>query len=634
MQKVYVSALKIIAKSQDEGIALEKLTKELQDKYENLLSFKPDDLLAMLKKNENLQFTESEKIRIKATKEFANNYSKRNLLALNFKEEDEAAPESESIFQIYDQIVRAGKSGVKYSTLCDALNKSRKDKKISTIMISNYCRRIEKLGYIKILPDVGCRIAVWRKYHAFSLSNLRSNPLQSSGTASTVKGEQKGGEGDGDSDNESKLLDSEPRKSQKKSHLNQDNILQTLQSQTFILAGLPQRFNLAVNLQSYDAYKTGGFTMKELRNRLNIQEAKKTMERLLKNLNQGFKLTTTAYRDGKSFSHKYLIVDEKLEAFYGRDLNEILPKNVQGAASDGKLSVNESALPLPASQIPADPVLDYEVYTELLDMLEYEKKSNRILNEGEFKIFRETVYESPNYKKKSEELIQRLVEDDEKQLLKSEVPENSENVTKSAFSKKALTRLKLNRIIFILNKVKSKEVISSVDLKNYIVAEIESDSNWKIDRKTVRTLCEMFERFGLLKILDFEFHLPPTKQRKGKILSIHLKMLIINAFLLLEGLAYRKTIIIHRSVSEDDERIRKDPTLSNPTLRRDLDIPESIIDKGGFEKKVKSPAITKSSLRRKNKKVISENLFIKKRKKKTPQDLAEKSKRLHDIAMC
>jgi hypothetical protein len=49
------------------------------------------------------------------------------------------------------------------------------------------------------------------------------------------------------------------------------------------------------------------------------------------------------------------------------------------------------------------------------------------------------------------------------------------------------------------------------------------------------------------------------------------------------------------------------------------------MDRGGFDKKLKKPAITRNSLR-KPKKNISENLFIKKRKKKDEQSLAENSK--------
>lgn len=532
MQKVHNSALKLISGSQEQGITLDKLTQALESKFAGIFSFKPEDLLQILQNNKEVQITKlkneetAKSTLLKTTKDLEYSFNKRFLLNIHFKNDE--GSENENIFKIYELIVKAGDKGITYSALCDVLNKKSSTKaspakKIDSYMVSNYCCKLEKKGFVRIKFNKSWKIVFWRKHHPFTVANPRLR------TSLKETEEKPKPEVESVDDNDADFPEPEPRKKVKGSYVGQDSILDTLREDTFIFNELPQRFNIAMNLQSYDTYKKGGLTMKELGILVNMRDEKKTMDRIMKAMHTSFKIKSTAYRDGKSFSHKVLIVNNKLEAFYDKEPSEIHDNEQVGVESksqkDNALTSDAKSV-MEIEPILDNPLLSYDVYTDLLEIFENNSQLLNALNGPEaLKTYQETkLADRVVYKKRSEDLLQILVENVERNAhkVKKEDAEGADNEAKNSFSKKALTRLKLNRIIFILNKVKQTEIISAIDLKNYITAEIESATGWKIDRKTLRTLLEVLERFGLIKLLDFEFSLRSNKESKNNTISVTL----------------------------------------------------------------------------------------------------------------
>ena len=66
-----------------------------------------------------------------------------------------------------------------------------------------------------------------------------------------------------------------------------------------------------------------------------------------------------------------------------------------------------------------------------------------------------------------------------------------------------ITAQTLNRLVFCLNKVEEKEVISLLDLKFDLQRELEGAYTWEIDKRTVKKLVDLLVKCELVKVQKY-----------------------------------------------------------------------------------------------------------------------------------
>jgi len=121
------------------------------------------------------------------------------------------------------------------------------------------------------------------------------------------------------------------------------------------------------------------------------------------------------------------------------------------------------------------------------------------------------------------------------------------------------------------------QVISTVDIRNYIISELEYKHAWEIDKRTLRRIIILLEKHEFLKSVDYLIKFNPDEEtvenEQPKIYSKGER----NYF------EHIKSILLHRDVNKDDVRIENDPALQNPTLRKSKIQPLIQKQKGNFK---------------------------------------------------
>lgn len=139
-----------------------------------------------------------------------------------------------------------------------------------------------------------------------------------------------------------------------------------------------------------------------------------------------------------------------------------------------------------------------------------------------------------------------------------------------------------------------------IDLKHHIKTELEKGCGWDIDNKTMKRITSLLKEQGLINSYEFEVKYianqdseseefveyysdsedDPTfkiKQAdsKGKRRSSKAKE---KADAQLES-THSKIILAKPGIDDNDERIRNDPSITNPSLRQDKELPSSILQR-------------------------------------------------------
>ena len=602
MNSIIKKAFKIISIYKEEGIQWKTLLKMLHTNFDSILSFKNEDVLLAIKNSKEISILTSkgEQIdvnvpindddHIVASKNLQGLYLKQNLLNFYFKNDENNKSngnENEIIFLIYQEICKAGSNGISYNKLGDKFNQKKKKgihkEKLENYMISSYCCKLAKHNFIKIQFENGSKIAVLKGYNRIEYDKIRK--VKKSSNIITINDEED---------------ETEPfPKKKRKYEVTQQNILEKLEKETFGLREFTQRSNILLNLQSYDGQINEGITIKDLSRNIRMKHDKKPLDRILKNLNKIYDIEMIAFRSGKSFSHKYIIRNPKISEM------KVKQNNNQSIIHKLKHEENESNFISELQMIKREeieksenvilriPILK-EVYQDILEVTKsHTYLMEKINNQIDYYSQWEQMSEE-EYMKNSEYLFQLLIENVDFVIPPNpkDSPMHSHHIkdsniikdsTKNHFSKRALTRLKFNRYIFVLNKIKEKKTISHIDLKNMIINEIECDSGWKIDRKTLRNILEILERYGLIKIVDFKWSFIPIKESD----DIEIKEKF-----------YMKTIILEKNVDPNDPSIDQNPAITNPTLRGDLNFPETLKEKDYFkERAIKKEKNSKSNIK-------------------------------------
>jgi hypothetical protein len=159
------------------------------------------------------------------------------------------------------------------------------------------------------------------------------------------------------------------------------------------------------------------------------------------------------------------------------------------------------------------------------------------------------------------------------------------SILKSSHKKRSITIDTINRYIYTLNLVYSLSVVSMLDLKHHIKTDLEKHWAWDIDKKTMKRIALLLKSKGLINIYEFEIkyymgiesseeeedegegdeYKPKKRDRKQEekeAMSSHTKV-----------------ILTRPDIDADDPRIWNDPSVTNPSLRQDKELPSTILQR-------------------------------------------------------
>lgn len=122
-------------------------------------------------------------------------------------------------------------------------------------------------------------------------------------------------------------------------------------------------------------------------------------------------------------------------------------------------------------------------------------------------------------------------------------------------NRKVNTQLRLDRLIYIWNLVTEKRFRSTIDLINDINNNLEKEKPYKMDRKTMNRLIQDLEDLQFVKIFQF----------RVKIYYDHVY----------SDRDQIKTIVVDGYQDVTEEEIESDPSLVNPTNKRDKPLPDT-----------------------------------------------------------
>ena len=180
-------------------------------------------------------------------------------------------------------------------------------------------------------------------------------------------------------------------------------------------------------------------------------------------------------------------------------------------------------------------------------------------------------------------------------------------ILKSKNKKRSITIDTINRYIYTLNLVYSKEVVSMIDLKNHIKTELERGFGWDIDNKTMKSITGLLKEKELLNTFEFDiqylanepsdeselseeeieyfsgneedptFKLKKVDKKKRKIKERNKKETKRKVDPI--KAQHSKIMLAKPGIHRNDERVYNDPSITNPSLRQDKELPSSIFKK-------------------------------------------------------
>lgn len=241
--------------------------------------------------------------------------------------------------------------------------------------------------------------------------------------------------------------------------------------------------------------------------------------------------------------------------------------------------------------------------------------------------------------------------------------------------KRSITIDTINRYIYTLNLVYKSEVISMIDLKHHIKTDLERGCGWDIDNKTMKRITSLLKESNLITTFEFEVKYinnesepsdlseeseeyieyysdsgdDPTfkvKKTEGKTRKREQKSKLKSEAVVESK--HSKVILAKPNVDPDDPRIQSNPAITNPSLRQDKELPNSILkrvieskrkqeegNKTGFikriiDKEMSESQVLRASHRLRKRGATIEDLIVKKQptleQKKIIQDNVEDSK--------
>lgn len=123
--------------------------------------------------------------------------------------------------------------------------------------------------------------------------------------------------------------------------------------------------------------------------------------------------------------------------------------------------------------------------------------------------------------------------------------------------KKNQTQTRVSRLVYIWKLVKERKSVSMIDISNMIGSDLEKNLPFKIDKKTIVRLIDDLETLGVVTKKVFRIKIESQK--------------IIN-----DVTQFNRIMVADSFVPIDDEQLRQDPCISNPTFKRYQQLPTSL----------------------------------------------------------
>eukprot|EP01022_Parablepharisma_sp_SALTPOND_P033486 TRINITY_DN88840_c0_g1_i1.p1 TRINITY_DN88840_c0_g1~~TRINITY_DN88840_c0_g1_i1.p1 ORF type:complete len:834 (-),score=133.08 TRINITY_DN88840_c0_g1_i1:132-2552(-) len=430
-------------------------------------------------------------------------------------------------YAIYKFISEAGPSGITYAQISQKYNQEYGPlRHLSSIKIANYCKKmLEKNGFIQCLQASSDpnnlvkgteRVVVLTKYaykaeqrELFRLDPPAPPLPKSKRTLSPAPTE------------EQKKPKTKEKVTEHKKELDQ------IKEET---RGMTMRQIIGQSIRSELAQKSGGLTIGEIAYILDMEKAKKAVNRVVEDMAKGNPLIYGATEgSGKVRFNKYVLAengrvkkeevkmqDEGLTGYYGKFDHLVAMVTEKGEKSN--------------------PVI------EGLNLLQK-------LNENSVKIMEEILEKKitgfrKKYKKHfSNSHFKKLVV---KTVLVG-IIEESDHGQKQKKRREIATET-LNRYIFCLNKVEEHKVLSMLELMNMITQGLEKEQGITIARKTLKKIMQNLTKSGLIKTSAFTIDLCPSESEVATA-------------------SFTRYIFYAPDVSPDDERITAKSQVDNKTIK-------------------------------------------------------------------
>lgn len=532
MEFLLKQSLKLISYEFSNGLLFSELCQKLKAFFQNI-SFSEQDLLKKLIENSQefkLSITnqETENPKFISHKSLVDKYTKQNVLSLFISDEEE---KREVIIKIYEIIVKSRENGISYIEIKKKLKKQiNLDLEIN--MISHYCCKLASCDLVQITPTKTCKIVVSQIFLPSKIQKTIKNNVENKETSNENKEEK-----------------------------------------SFNFRELTFKQNILVNLMGAESHLKNGLSLIELGERIGKQNESKMLNRYLTKIEKDYSIQIIPERQGRLYSHKYLIENEQIKQELKKLQDDCSEKQIiHGKEQFPKKSPLSESTP---KEIALNKNANQQKIQELF-VSELKKQENQLLNESSFKdlakIFIENsdfcnilekttephifqyfkkikialnnnnIHESlkiipkGDYQLLTENLIKILIEKIEFDIIKKQKLDLN-----NSKSKKQVSKLKINRYIICLNEIYQEEVLFIQKLKQKLIS-FESDYGiGKIDRKTVLFMLESLEEIGVIKLIQKDFDKPENTKKISSNSSNFQKK--------------NRNIILMSHISESDKRI-------------------------------------------------------------------------------
>lgn len=499
---------------------------------------------------------------------------------------------SQVLIEIYSIILQSGLQGCEYKKILHLLDLPKQKRiKFEAYLQSHYCRKLLQMKQISIqTKSINTKINLKVATASIYLESNRNpkNSLQVKRELAHVGQETTIGE----------QIDEQESSGNNYGNDNINNPWKIQSEESNYFFDLNYVDNLKMNLQTIETLQIGGVTTLKLNDQLVAKHRKKTNLRILDGL-QGEKskrLKVQPTRNGKSYFVRYWLENKECQAKVSKQVignsarklckvEETIDNADYGImATEKKEEQSYALVERPGNVILKDELIFrlfekvYQLFLENEDLVTimldiFGVKDNFMLYRNirnSYKDFSE-AYEN-SLKTRLHEICEEKIKQvsdrvfgmivNQKEIFV--VFQNTNQIIKQdglsimgvGGNRKVNTQARLDRLIYIWNLVTDKAYISTIDLSNNVNNVLEKETSFKIDRRTMQNLIKDLQDLGLVKVSQYKIKISSEIGNSDKEL---IRSIVIDSF---------------REIPQ--EIIQTDPSLINPTLKRDLPLPESL----------------------------------------------------------
>ncbi len=408
-------------------------------------------------------------------------------------------------YAIYKFIAEAGPDGITYAQISQKYNKEYgPEKHLSSLKIANYCKKmLEKNGFIQCVQgssndtNSGAKgtekVAVLTK-HAYKTLRKELFSLEPGATVRPGK--------------RALPADEEPKMPKTKEKIVEHR--QELESIRQQSRGMTMRQIIGVGIRSRLAQEQGGLTIGEIAYTLDMEKAKKAVNRVLEDMTRSNPaIYGSTEGSGKVRFNKYVLAGVGPAAGIQPSQQRLKEEEEDGEAGNVLTGY-------------------YAKFEHLARVLEEGPRNNPILeglnslldlNENSVKLMEAQLEERiPGFRHKFRNSLRNNSDHFKKLVVKTVlvgIIEESDRAAQKQKKRREITNEALNRYIFCLNKVEENKVLSMLELLNMILNDLEKSHGITIARKTLKKITSNLTHSGLIRTSAFTVNLCPSESEEA-----------------------------------------------------------------------------------------------------------------------